>query len=91
MNEKKDIKQETDKLLSQTVRMLVVYKPTNETAMKDVAVKDCRKFFEACVESMTKRLNEQYAKGETAPVIQQSDFLAVQVDFTNKTIITSTL
>lgn len=83
MIEKKDIAVAARPLLMRPVRMVVVYKPTNECTMSDVSLKDCRAFFEAAVASMRSKLGMGAA--------QDGDFIAVQIDWEDKTVITTTL
>lgn len=88
MADPRDIKAKATELVMRPVRMVVIYKPTNESAMKDIPLKDCRAFFEACVASMRKKLAEN-----PSVFYDTSDeqFIAVQIDWEDKTVITSGL
>lgn len=77
----KDVQVQAETLLMRPVRIVVVYKPTNESAMKEVSLRHCRAFFEAAVESMKKK----------HPEATDSDFVALQIDWQDKSVITSTL
>lgn len=81
MAKDKDIEIRANQLVMRPVRMVVLYKPTNEAAMKEVPLANCRHYFEACVKSM-KTMH---------PEALETDFIAVQIDWEDKTIITSNL
>lgn len=94
MASKNDIAVAAKPLIVRPVRVVVVYKPTNEAAMNDVPLKDCRKFFEAAVTSMRKKIAQeaQAVDGKFSEnQVLDSDFLAIQIDWQDKTVITSTL
>lgn len=89
-----DVQVRAETLVMRPVRMVVIYKPTNEATMKDVPLKDCRRFFEAAVVGMRKRIiakGRDAGRGFDADDFPSDDFIAVQIDFEDKTVITSSL
>lgn len=84
-----DVQIKAETLVMRPVRMVVIHKPTNNSAMKDVPLKDCRRFFEACVQAHNEALSAKHGiAGMEAPL---DEFVAVQIDFEDKTVITSSL
>ena len=78
-----DVQVKAETLVMRPVRMVVIHKPTNEATMKDVPLKDCRRFFEAAVKGFIASKGHHTAR--------ETDFVAVQIDFEDKTVITSSL
>lgn len=77
----RDVQVKAGALIMRPVRMVVIYKPTNEAAMKEIPLSNCRHFFEKAVASM----REKY------PEALDTDFVAVQIDWKDQTVITSSL
>lgn len=79
----KDVQAQASALIMRPVRMVVIHKPSNQAVMKDVPLAQCRRFFEACV-------SDAKAEGKFVG-LEDSDFIAVQIDWEDKTVITSSL
>lgn len=85
----KSVQAQASTLIMRPVRMVVIHKPTNQSAMKDVPLSQCRKFFEACVKAHNEALSQKHGvAGMEAP---RSEFLAVQIDWEDRSVITSSL
>lgn len=79
-----DVRAQVEPLILRPVRIVVLYKPTGETTMKDISIKDARAYILACIKSVGERLSQEHGIEGLEP--PSSDFFAFLVDWEDKTV-----